>query len=224
MQYPAKVSTTSAHMSHIPHRTMRTLVLSTCIILAAASLAAQSATPTASPQAPASGGNKTITGVPRYRVGIRGPRGTTANATPARVSTVGSDTTADSAALGIAPMRNNTLGIAVGTPIVVHLNQAVDSGHVQNGQILRGTLVHAVGDAAAGSPVELTVVSTAAAGQMFSAGELSVQVTRINGSTALSQIITAQGKIGGRATADSIPERGTEAQITPDQQLTLPAA
>jgi hypothetical protein len=147
-----------------------------------------------------------------------------AKATPGSISTVGNNAKTDDATLGIATMRNNTLGIAAGTPIVVHLNQAVDSGHVHNGQILRGTLVTAVGDAAAGSPVELTVVSAAAAGQMFSAGELSVQVTRINGTNALSQIITAQGKVGSRDTADAIPERGTEAQLSPDQPLTLPAA
>lgn len=121
-------------------------------------------------------------------------------------------------------MRNNSLGIAAGTPIVVHLNQSVDSGHVQNGQVLKGTLIHAVGNAPAGSPVELTVVASAAAGQMSSAGELSLQITRINGSNALSQVITAQGKAGARLTADADPARGTEAQITADQQLTLPAA
>lgn len=209
---------------------MRNIILSTCLILAAVPLAAQSvappATSTNSTQTPATtgGSDGTITGVPRYRVGIRGSRGTTAPATPGRLSTVGNGSDTDDGSLGIATMRNNTLDIAAGTPIVVHLNQSVDSGHVHNGQVLHGTLVHAAGNAAPGSPVELTVVSAAAAGQMSSAGELSLQVTRINGSNALSQIITAQGKMGPRPTADSIPERGTEAQITTDQQLTLPAA
>lgn len=199
-------------------------------MLAAASLAAQSVAPSITSSSSPQGTNAarstsdTLTGVPRYRVGIRGRRGTTAPATPGRLTTVGSDATANDASLGVATMRNNTLGIAPGTPIVVRLNQSVDSGHVQNGQVLHGTLVHAVGNAATGSPVELTVVSAAAAGQMFSAGELSLQVTRINGSNALSQIITAQGKVGPRPTADAIPERGTEAQLSVDQQLTLPAA
>jgi hypothetical protein len=155
---------------------------------------------------------------------MRGPRSTAAPATSANLSTVGSDATADSASLPIAMMRNNALGIPSGAPIVVHLNQTVDSGHVHNGQILRGTLIHAIGDAPAGSPVEITVVSAAAAGQMSSAGELSLQVTRINGSSVLSQVITAQGKMGPRTTPDADPARGTEAQITVDQQLTLPAA
>lgn len=172
---------------------MQRALLSTCFILAAASLAAQSVAPPAT-------------------------------STPGRLSTVGSGTTTASASLPIAAMRNNALGIASGTPIVVRLNQSVDSGHVKNGQVLKGTLARAVGNAAAGSSVDITVVSAAAAGTMSSAGELSLQVTRINGNTALSQVITAQGKTGPRLTADADPARGTEAQITADQQLTLPAA
>jgi hypothetical protein len=215
-------------MLHIPHKTMRTIILSTCLILAASSLAAQSvappATSTNSIQTPANSGS-TLTGVPRYRAGMRGPRNTSATATPGKLSVVGDDAGASSdASLPIILMRNNGLGIASGTPIVVHLNQTVDSGHVHNGQVLQGTLIRAAGNAPAGSPVEITVISAAAAGQMSSAGEISLQVTRINGSSALSQVITAQGKAGPRDVPDALPTRGTEAQITADQQLTLPAA
>lgn len=209
---------------------MRNIVLSMCLTLAAGTLAAQSvgppATITSSIQMPAnSGGTSTpATSAPRYRVGMRRSRDIAAAATSATLTTVGGDTAALNAALPIANMPNNSLGIPSGTPIVVHLNQSVDSGHVRNGQMLRGTLVRAVGNAPAGSPVEITVVSAAAAGQMSSAGELSLQVTQINGSNALSQVITAQGKSGPRASPDADPARGTEAQISADQQLTLPAA
>lgn len=172
---------------------MQKVLLSTCVLFAAAHLAAQSVAPPA-------------------------------NATHSKLSTVGSDSNATNASLPIVSMRNNTLGISPGTPIVVRLNQSVDSGHVKNGQTLKGTLVRAVGNAAAGSPVEITVITAAAAGTMASAGELSLQVTRINGSNVLSKVITAQGKAGPRDAADADPARGTEATITKDQQLTLPAA
>ncbi|HEY9138582.1 MAG TPA: hypothetical protein VIM67_09940 [Terriglobus sp.] len=216
-------------MLHIPHKTMQIIILSTCLIFAAIPLAAQSvappATSTSSIQTPSNSGSaNTLTGVTRYRAGMRGPRNTTAPATSANLSTVGSDITTDNASLPIAMMRNNALGIPSGAPIVVRLNQDVDSGHVHNGQVLQGTLIRAIGDAPAGSPVEITVVSAAAAGQMSSAGEISLQVTRINGSSALSQVITAQGKAGPRDVPDADPAPGTEAKITADQQLTLPAA
>ena len=167
---------------------MRKFLLSTCLLTAGTTLAAQSTAPTA------------------------------------KLTTVGSGVAANDATLPMVTMHRNALGIASGTPIVVRLNQSIDSGHVHNGQVLKGTLVRALGTAPAGSPVELTVVTAAAAGQMFSAGEISLQVTRINGSNALSQVITAQGKPGARETADAAPARGTEAQLTADQQLTLPAA
>ena len=167
-----------------------------------------------------------VTGVPRYRTGIHGPAGTPAQATPGDISRVGEDGTMNAAAvrLNAAAFRNNTLGIAPGTPIAVRLKETVDSGHVKNGDTLRATLVDAVAGAPAGSPVELSVVSSAAAGRMKSAGEFSVQVVSINGSQVLSLIITAEGQEGQKLTADSAPERGTEAQLGPDQPVVLPAA
>jgi hypothetical protein len=85
-------------------------------------------------------------------------------------------------------------------------------------------LVAPVGGAPAGAPVELTVVAAAAAGQMTSAGELSLQVIRINGTTVLSEVVTATGEEGKKIIPDAAPERGTEAVFTPDKPLTLPAA
>ena len=167
-----------------------------------------------------------VTGVPRYHAGFRGPASTPAPATPGELSRVGDDRAidADSVRLAVAGFRNNSLGIAAGTPITVRLKDTVDSGHVKNGQTIRAMLVNAVPGAPAGSDVELSVVSSAAAGQMNSAGELSIQIVRINGSEALSQVITAQGKQGAALTADGAPARGTEAQLGPDQPLVLPAA
>lgn len=139
------------------------------------------------------------------------------------LSIVGSNSSAnDDASLPIVIMRNN-LGIAAGTPIEIHLDQTVDSAHAANGQRLHGKLIKAVGNAPAGSPVELTVVAVAAAGQMSSAGELSLQIVRINGQDELSEVITAQGKQGSRLTADAAPAKGTEASISPQQTLIFPA-
>lgn len=124
--------------------------------------------------------------------------------------------------LPIVTMRN-TLGIATGTPIEVHLDEEIDSARAVNGQILRGKLVKAAGTAPEGSPVELTVVAVAAAGRMSSAGELSLQIVRMNGQDELSQVITEQGKRGPRLTADAAPAKGTEASISPQQTLIFPA-
>ncbi|MEZ2347102.1 hypothetical protein [Terriglobus sp. RCC_193] len=148
-----------------------------------------------------------------------------ASAPPAQdtLSILGSNGTASSgASLPIATMRNN-LGVAAGTPIEVHLDQAVDSAHAANGQRLHGKLVKAIGNAPAGSPVELTVVAVAAAGQMSSAGELSLQIVRMNGQDELSEVITVQGKQGLRLTADAAPAKGTEATVVPQQTLIFPA-
>lgn len=177
------------------------------------------------PQSPAKG----ITGVPRYRAGIRGPRGTAAPAATGSVATVG-DLDAngqpdDSIMLpGMPALLHNSLGIQPGTPIQVRVKAPVDSGHAKNGDMIQGTLVEPVGKVPAGAPVELTVVATAAAGQMTSVGELSVQIVRINGENALSQVITAMGQESKRDLADTAPKRGTEAILTPDKPLTLPAA
>jgi hypothetical protein len=200
---------------------------SAVLLLFVGGLPAQSNTLSVAPSAAASGigTNSTVTGVPRYRTGFRESGKTSAPATQDSLSTVGGSATANhDASLPIVTIRNNDLGIAAGTPIEVHLDQTVDSAHAVNGQTLRGKLVKAAGDAPAGSPVELTVVAVAAAGQMSSAGELSLQIVRIHGQDALSQVITAQGQQGPRLTADAAPARGTEASISANQTLIFPAS
>lgn len=167
-----------------------------------------------------------IAGVPRYRAGFRGPAGTSAPAATAAIGITGdangNGKPGETMLLpGIASFH---YGVKSGTPIQVRLQNPVDSGHAKNGDILRGTLLAPVGDAPAGAPVELTVVAAAAAGQMTSAGELSLQVIKINGNDVLSEVITATGEEGKKIIPDAAPERGTEAIITPDKPLTLPAA
>ncbi|SDG05371.1 hypothetical protein [Terriglobus roseus] len=160
-----------------------------------------------------------------FTIALAAQTSSLAAAPPAQgaISVAGNGSAAsDDASLRIATMRN-TLGIATGTPIEVHLDSDIDSAHAANGQKLHGKLAKAAGNAPAGSPVELTVVTVAAAGQMSSAGELSLQIARINGQDELSQVITQQGKQGQRETADAAPAKGTEASISPQQTLIFPA-
>jgi hypothetical protein len=178
---------------------------------------------------PVPSAGSTETGVPKYRAGFRGKSGTAAPTATADVSVTGGkgdDGPAidpKSSSLSI-PGFQNAFGVKSGTAIHVRLKQAVDSGHAKNGDMLDGVLAAPVGTAPAGAPVKLTVVATAAAGTMTSAGELSVQVVSVGGQTLLSNVITAEGEQGMTLTADGAPARGTEASFTPDKTIELPAA
>ncbi len=121
-------------------------------------------------------------------------------------------------------MSHNALGVAIGTPIQVRLQQTIDSGHAHNGDTVRGVLAAPLGRLPTGAEVGLTVVAAAAAGQLASSGVLSLQVISINGQQILSQVVTAEGQEGKKGLADDAPERGTEATFTSDQPITLPAA
>lgn len=153
------------------------------------------------PPAPAANGDVQVTGFPA------------ANASG----------TADRPLLPIASTGNG-LGIPSGTPIVVRLRTAVDSGHAHNGDMLDGTLDAAVGNLPAGTPVKLTVVQAAPAGRISSYGQLSLQVVSIADRRVLSNTVTAIGKEGAKELPDAAPARGTEAVFTPDQPISLPAA
>jgi hypothetical protein len=164
-----------------------------------------------------------ITGVPGYGPGA--PRGTAPNATADVVITGTNDGSKPGQTAGLPGITaiHNAFGIAKGTPIHVRLQQPVDSGHARNGDTVRGVLSAPVGGVPAGAPVQLTVVAVAAAGQMSSNGELSLQVVSVNGERVLSEVVTAEGKEGAKIMPDDAPARGTEAIFTPDQPLTLPA-
>jgi hypothetical protein len=129
----------------------------------------------------------------------------------------------DSSTLAI-PQFQNAFGVPSGAMIRVKINRPIDSGTAHNGDNIDGTLVAPLGSAPAGSPVKLTVVAAAKAGSMSSRGELSLQVISINGQTVLSRVVTAEGQEGKKLTADSAPERGTEASFTPDKPLELPVS
>lgn len=175
-------------------------------------------------------GNATgITGVPRYRAGFRGQRGVPAPLANADVTVTGRNSGSantqggDSPTLPGMPILRNPFGITKGTPIQVRLLQPVDSGRAKNGDTIQGVLAAPAGSAPAGTPVELTVVAVASAGQISSNGELSLQVVSIGGQMVLSDVITAEGKEGAKLLPDDAPALGTEAIFTPDQPITLPA-
>ncbi len=175
---------------------------------------------------PAAGTQPGITGVPGYNAGFSGPQNTPAPAATADVVVTGVNDGSKRTEAAVLPgvtLMHNALGIAKGTPIHIRLRQPVDSGHAKNGDTVYGVLTAPVGGVPAGAPVQLTVVAVAAAGQMFSNGELSLQVVSVNGERVLSDVITAEGKEGAKIMPDDAPGRGTEAIFTPDQPLTLPA-
>jgi hypothetical protein len=122
------------------------------------------------------------------------------------------------------PQIPNAFGITQGTVLRVRLHQPISSALAHNGDMADGVLTDAAGSAPAGSPVKLTIVAASAAGQMSSAGELSLQVVSINGETVLSNVITVLGEMGKTYLADDEPDRGTEASITPENAIELPAA
>ncbi len=118
----------------------------------------------------------------------------------------------------------NPLGIRSGTPIQVKLLHSADSGHVRNGDTLAATLAAPIGGLSTGTPVQLTVVQASQAGSLTSAGELSIQVTRIGNYDVLSLIVTAVGKEGKKELPDAAPAIGTEATFGAEQDLSFPAA
>ena len=118
----------------------------------------------------------------------------------------------------------NALGIPSGTPIVVRLRAAIDSGHAHNGDMIDANLNAPLGKLPAGTPVRLTVVQAAPAGVIASYGELSVQVVSVADHRVLSNTVTALGKPGAKELPDAAPSRGTEAVFSADQPLSLPAA
>ena len=112
-----------------------------------------------------------------------------------------------------------------GTVLKVQMQQRVSSADARNGQILRGQLAEAVtleGRAfAVGAPVTITVVAVAKAGEISSAGELSLQVEAVGQEEVLSDVIVILGKEGTRDLGDSAPAKGTEAVVEAKSVLTF---
>lgn len=165
------------------------------------------------------------------QAGSRGRRRTAARPAPAstgRIEIKGQtgknpEPTADRPLLPVASL-GNALGIRSGTPIRVRLQADADSGHARNGDMLNATLAEPLAGLPVGTPVGVTVVQAARAGQLLSFGELSLQVVSIGKSGVLSDTITAFGKEGPKELPDAAPARGTEAIFPAANFLEFPAA
>jgi hypothetical protein len=111
-----------------------------------------------------------------------------------------------------------------GTAIPLKLSAALDSGSLKNGQTVSATLtsmVPVLGGAtlAAGTPVQLTVVETLAAGKIASAGEISLQVQRVGTVSVYTDTQTFRGQPGHKDVADSAPQKGTDARLAAGAML-----
>jgi len=111
------------------------------------------------------------------------------------------------------------------TPISVRLDRAIDSGRVHNGETVHGRTTAAVftatGTLPAGTPVEITVVSTAPAGQLTAAGEFSIELSRLGHQSVFTDIQTFRGQPGKREVADAAPALGTDAGLPAGAALTF---
>ncbi|MBW8747324.1 MAG: hypothetical protein JF584_07140 [Acidobacteria bacterium] len=111
-----------------------------------------------------------------------------------------------------------------GTLLKVQMQERVSSADARNGQTLRGQLTEAVtieGRAfAVGAPVTVTVVAVAKAGEIGSAGELSLQVEAVGQEEVLSDVIVILGKEGTHELGDA-PAKGTEAVVEAKSVLTF---
>ncbi|WP_263410292.1 hypothetical protein [Terriglobus tenax] len=114
-------------------------------------------------------------------------------------------------------------GDSTGTALKVRIQDAISSKDAQNGQFIRGVMAEAATvdghSFPAGTLVEATVVSTSRAGQLTSAGELSLQVEKVGEQELLSDVTVVTGKEGAKDLPDSAPEVGTEAEVQPQSVL-----
>ena len=119
--------------------------------------------------------------------------------------------------------------LKVGTVLRVQLAKALDSGTLHEGDNLTGKLVGGVrtsaGQAiAAGASVTATVVSAAPAGKIASAGELSLQVTKVGTVAVVSDVLSFEGQEGHKDLPDSAPAKGTDAKVAAGRVLTFRVA
>jgi hypothetical protein len=112
-----------------------------------------------------------------------------------------------------------------GMLLKVQMQERVSSADARNGQTLRGQLTEAVTlegrTFTVGAPVTVTVVAVAKAGEINSAGELSLQVEAVGQEEVLSDVIVILGKEGTKDLADSAPAKGTEAVVEAKSVLTF---
>jgi hypothetical protein len=128
------------------------------------------------------------------------------------------DISATASPVSAIPGPGRGVRIKAETPLSVKLNQAASSGSQRNGDTLTGTLLAPVAASngtvmKAGTPVKATVLSAAKAGQVQSAGVLSLEVFEVGGVRVTSNVLEFAGREGHRDVADANPEKGTEAMV-----------
>jgi hypothetical protein len=129
-----------------------------------------------------------------------------------------------------SPITSSSTGagisIAPHTAVAVRLAHAIDSGHLKNGETVRASLAEPLplvlrNAIQAGTPVELTVVETLPAGQIYAAGEFSLQVLSVGSVPVYTDTLTYRGEAGHKDLPDSAPAVGTDAGLPSGALLTF---
>ena len=119
-----------------------------------------------------------------------------------------------------SPMEVQRRGLYLlpGTAISLRLAGPASSGTLHNGQLVDGKLLRPVRIAAGtvyptGTPVRVTVLSSAPAGKIQSAGVLTIQAVRVGPVAVITNVLEFDGKEGHKDVADAAPAKGSEAMI-----------
>ena len=122
------------------------------------------------------------------------------------------DTSAQASPIGLGSADQGP-AVATKTAIPVKLDEAIDSGRLENGQTVLGSLTTPVGKLPIGTPVALTVVATMPAGKVNAVGEFSLQAVRVGKSEVFTDTLTFRGVPGHKDVADAAPAIGTDAGL-----------
>jgi hypothetical protein len=149
-----------------------------------------------------------------------------AQASPVNASGKGPVVDSANQASPIPPPRTQGVSIATGTAIPIKLKTGIDSGRLENGQSVSGTLDGAVKTSAGstlseGTPVSLSVVETVPAGRMSAVGEFSLQLVRVGEEPVFTDTQTFRGQPGHRDLPDSAAQMGTDAGLPAGAKLTF---
>lgn len=149
-----------------------------------------------------------------------------AQASPAMPAPAAPVTDAAAQASPAPGLRTGGVSIAPHTAVTVRLPIAIDSGHLTNGQTLRATLAAPIALSPGralpvGTPVEMTVVETVAAGRISSAGELSLQALQVGSIPVYTDTLTFRGRPGHKDVPDAVPAVGTDARLPAGAELTF---
>ena len=133
---------------------------------------------------------------------------------------------ADATAKPATPAPREIRHLGVGTEIRMHTSAAVSSGLVSNGAVVAGVLDGPLRTTTGemlprGARVDATVVSAAGAGVIQSGGVLSLQLTQVAGIPVITDVREFTGAEGHKDVADSAPQKGAEAIVSPHTVLTF---